>query len=246
MSCKELLEATGEYAKSIEPKIARRDEQFLNRFLNVSKNDIKKAADRYRNYYDIINSIPGIDSILKGHTLQISEEIMMRNETPPINFVGLDSEARAIITMQSAKVRPDLSFTSMVFLWLCCMEKLLTEKSKEMENGVVMVIDHGGLTMSHYKMLVSNRTVAKTFFKLIDGAFPILVKKVLIVNEPMMFSMVFKIMSSFLSQKMKERIKVLGKKHNIAVKEFSLWQYRFKNLQGQFFNLSGENTAKLW
>ena len=169
--------------------------------------------------YNIIISIPEVEQILKGHTLNTTEEIKLRSESSPISFVGLDSEQRGIITMQSAKIRPDLGFTSMVYLWLCTMEALMTKHPEIFENGLVFIIDHGGLTMSHYKMLMSNRAVAKLFFKLMDGGFPILVKKAMIVNEPIFFSMVFKFISSFLSSKMRERIFVLGKKHKVAVEE---------------------------
>jgi len=219
MTYQELLDATSDYASSIQPKTARRDEQFLTRFLTVSKNDVSKAAERYKNYYNIINSIPEIGQILAGHSLNITEEIALRNELSPINFIGLDSEKRGILTLQSAKIRPDLSFNSMVYLWLCTMETLMTKQPEIFENGVVFVIDHGGLTMSHYKMMMSNRVVARIFFKLMDGGFPILVKKAIIVNEPIFFSMIFKFISSFLSSKMKERIFVLGKKHKVAVEE---------------------------
>ena len=238
MSCKELLEATEAYAQSIQPKNARRDENFISRFLTVSKNDVSKAAERYINYYQIINSIPEIESILKGHYLSTIDEIKTRNQTPPINFVGLDQNGRAILTMQSAKVNPDLpNFSSMIFLWLCTLEELLTSKSEEFKNGVVLVIDHGGLTLAHYKMLIKNRPIAKLFFRMMDGGFPILVKNVFIVNEPIIFSMVFKVMSSFLSQKMKERIKVLGKKHKIVIDELGGVEFSPNLLDGGILDL---------
>ena len=92
MTYQELLDATSDYASSIQPKTARRDEQFLTRFLTVSKNDVSKAAERYRNYYSALKKFVRllIFRILFGRKSKFSKLPARRSrlELRPFRFIG--------------------------------------------------------------------------------------------------------------------------------------------------------------
>lgn len=191
----------------------RTDDSFLTRFLHVGKYDLDKSLKRYSAYHQCILSINGVERIRNNDTAWALDIMQQVQAAQVLKFYGFDAKQRAIVTFESGALdvnMPQVMLGTML-MNLCKMDACLEAHPEANSNGFVMVEDHAGLTMAHYKMCLSNMALMKSMMKTFDGGFPMSIKKLWIANEPAVFGLLFKVAKVFLSQKMLDRIDVISK-----------------------------------
>ena len=195
----------------------RVDDGFLQRFLYCAKQDQDKSHARYFNYYKCITSMPGLERVLNGETKWLIDLMVANIDSSPINFYGLDAHGRAVISFDTGKINLDGkdNLFAAIVVSIIYVDYILENIPEVQTHGCVYLEDHAAMTMKHYKSFLTSRLikVITDFFK---GGMPLLMKSIVICNEPRVFSMLWKVCKLFTSKKMLARISLIGKKHEQA------------------------------
>jgi len=193
----------------------RTDDGFLQRFLYCAKQDQDKSHARYFNYYKCITSMPGIERVLNGETKWLVDLMVKNIDTSPINYYGLDKFGRAIISFETGKINLDGkdNLFAAIVISIIYLDYILENIPQVQTHGTVYVEDHATMTMKHYKSMITDMKLQKVMTDLFQGGMPLLMKSIVICNEPMIFSMLWKVFKVFLSKKMLERVNLVGSKH---------------------------------
>lgn len=207
--------------KSLKKWNTRTDEAFLLRFLDVAKNDLKKALKRYEDYYNVIAKLPGaIDIISRDKpkyqwlldAMKASEDIMQDNSSensdnkPMFAYYGKDKNDRHMLAydVSSMTKATDVEnfLEASLILSLILLDKMIEENPDINKTGVISLEEQSGFNMKLMKLWMSNMTLMSNFMKLMDGAFPLKISKVYIINGPKIIVAFFNLFKPFMSKKM--------------------------------------------
>lgn len=222
----------------------RVDDGFLQRFLYCSKQDLDKSHARYFNYYKCITSMPGLERVLNGETKWLIDLMVANIDSSPINFNGLDAHGRAVISFDTGKINLDgkdnlfaAIVTSIIYL-----DYILENIPEVQTHGTVYIEDHASMTMKHYKSMLTDIQLNKVMTDLFQGGMPLMMKSIVICNEPRVFSILWKVIKLFLSKKMLARISLIGSKHEKAAEVLGGAEYVPVSLTGGLANPSQEHA----
>jgi len=201
----------------------RLDDNFLNRFLTTGKNDPNKALKRYKSYYKTILLLPCVIDIIEHDYSWFTESTeYLYGKTEYLNgtnlaagVYGYDKYERVIIGFQCELFDLDSpNFDKYCWYGLMVLFEYVSTKYHEkfQSKGYVFVGNFKGFT---YKMLSSLATTnnLKIISKFLKGSIPASAKNVFLCGEPQLFNWINKMLKPFLTNKVANRMYLVGKNH---------------------------------
>lgn len=211
----------------------RLDDAFLRRFIAVSRHtlevldespqgpDISAALAVYNSYYDVILSIPKIKDVLRGSKFSYAADALVGFiNTPkanPLQFYGFDSSNRVILGYSVVRVDPSREnvllgnlLAAMVSVeWLYDMYGEKVEK-----NGMVMLMDHNGLSMSHFRVFLTNPTMLRIFTRFFTLGVPISIHQQGIMNEMSVTNLFYRLIKPLVDERLLKLMKFYGQNYD--------------------------------
>jgi len=188
-----------------------------------------------------------MDKLLAGEFDFLLPSMHQIQKDAPMKFYGFDKQGHAMITFESGKLDPELkdAMYATTILSLLQLNYIVEKYPETRKSGFVFIEDHGGLTMAHYKLMILDMGMHKIMMKFFDGGFPMRVMNIWITNEPSFFSVIFKLIKPFMSQKMLDRIHVVGPDKEQVIDYLGGPQYGPEFLGGTADILSKMDDVKL-
>ncbi|PAA51859.1 hypothetical protein BOX15_Mlig018567g1 [Macrostomum lignano] len=192
--------------------ICRDDDDFLLRFLRVAKMDLERAQMMLDNYVTIRKSSRGSPHWFDYPALD-DERVLRYLEQPFVHLhLGYKASGEAVYLSALQYWDPDLMpFDQLVTTLYMTADVALVDPHSQ-TSGVTVIVDMNQISKKQLK-LFENR---KTLFSLIrnwQDAFPVRVKSVIYLNEPLYFDVIYAFIKSapLLKQKLKDRLHRVGK-----------------------------------
>ncbi|CAG5087266.1 Oidioi.mRNA.OKI2018_I69.PAR.g11502.t1.cds [Oikopleura dioica] len=205
---------TAEYGGSIKPS----EDEDLIKFLRARKFDVQKAADLFRSYhtkrlalhdFSKLQSPSSYKDYLKTLAQNFGEYIAVldRSDTQGRRII-ICRESASFESSESADAnRPSTLWFFLILDWL-----LATCKDMQV-NGIVVITDMKDFSLSQFQWLLTHPGALKERITSIQDGVPMRIKSIRIANEPMIFSMVYALVSPFLKQKLRQRIKTVSTRY---------------------------------
>jgi len=177
------------------------------------------------------------------HNLKVLLQFIETPSGNPLHFYGFDSKNRAVLGYISSQVdprSPDV-LLGQLLASLVIVEYLQTKFSKKIkQNGMIMVMDHGGLTMAHYQKFITNPFMLKLFADFYSTAIPIAIHEQAVINEARITNLLFLLARPFISYEMTEKLKFYGDNYSAVIEELGGLEFAPEFLEG------GMLKAKTW
>jgi len=180
------------------------DDGFLLRFLRVSKFDLDKAVDRLEKYFELQKEWPELYGDFTYKSVQHLLETGVSELMPEKDENGLTTIVFRLSKWDSARYNVHEVYRAAVFLW----EFMLLDESVQV-HGIRVVGDQGSLSFAHIR--ATPMRVNKMWSKAVDGCYPFRSKGAVMINFPGWFMSIFNLFQAFMSQKMKDRIVLIGR-----------------------------------
>lgn len=181
----------------------RMDDDFLLRFLRARKFDYDRAYQLLLNYYQIRAENKDIFKDLRPSAVK-----PVLDAGVSIVLPQRDKHGRRILLF-----RPGLWDPSQYVIYellrtnVINLEAVVLEEETQV-NGLILVGDMRGLGYVHAKNF--ERNYGKVFTSLIQDAFPIRLKGLMLVNEPSVFGYIFNFVRPFMKEKLQQRLSFYG------------------------------------
>ncbi|KAK1803567.1 hypothetical protein P4O66_020987 [Electrophorus voltai] len=181
----------------------RLDDAFLLRFLRARKFDYDRALQLLLNYHGSRRAWPEVFQDLKPSTVKHVLDLGFLTVLP-----RPDPQGRYILCLRPGRWKPnDYPFVDNIRAIYLTLEKLIQPEETQV-NGIVILVDYNGVGLSQASNpgpLLSKKVVG-----ILQDGFPIRIKAVNIINEPLIFKGIFAIIKPFLKEKMAERFVLHG------------------------------------
>lgn len=210
---------TAAYGGSVQPS----EDKDLIKFLRARKFDVQKAADLYRSYHTKRLALHDFNKLQSSSTYKDYLKTLAQNWG---NYIAVldrpDTQGRRIIICRESS-----SFQSSACadanrpstLWFFLILDWLLETCKDMQvNGIVVITDMKDFSFSQFQWLITHPGALKERITSIQDGVPMRIKCIRIANEPMIFSMVYALVSPFLKQKLRQRIKTVSTRYEEVYK----------------------------
>ncbi|CAN7936961.1 unnamed protein product [Ixodes hexagonus] len=186
-----------------EPDLdARRDPEFLLRFIRVRKYDVDAALATITNYYK--NRL-AFASAFTGLT-----PATVKPEAKPLYFVlpERDLQGRLVLVMRLGAWMPDIvSYHEFQQAGMMCLDHVAADPSTQTA-GVSLIIDCEGFTAT--KMLSCSISLMRRGLDYLQNSLPMRVKAQHIVRESYVFDLLYALLRPFIKKKMTARIHCHG------------------------------------
>ncbi|XP_072323775.1 alpha-tocopherol transfer protein [Scyliorhinus torazame] len=186
---------------------------FLLKFLRARDFDIELALKLLSNYHKWRAECPEISADLRPLTvmglLKAGYHAVLRSR---------DSSGSRVLMYKIGRWDPKHFSAYEVFRVSLITSELIVKEVKTQLNGVKVIFDLCGWRFSH--ALKISPTIAKRISAVLVDSFPLKVRGIHMINEPVLFDSVFAIIKPFLSEKIKERIHMHGTNY-----QHSLFKY---------------------
>lgn len=225
---KELRELLAGYADTLR---SRTDTLFLLRFLRVRKFDAQRAFQMIQNYYRARYLNPelyeGLHPLAKKNLFELQTHTVLPDT---------DSEGSKICVLRMGNWNPSIcSLDSLAGLCILAWEHLL-EDPRTQVNGIVMLLDLGGGSLSHLKASTPGQFSMMVYN--IQECCPLRMKAAHVINQPVYFMPLFQLVKPFLKEKLVRRMHLHGKDMDSLHKFLpaEILPEEFGGLQGPFDN----------
>ncbi|KAL1494780.1 hypothetical protein ABEB36_010324 [Hypothenemus hampei] len=202
---------------------ARTEDKYLLPFVRGCKFNLSKIQRKITNYYIMKRDRPEWFSNRNPLLPNLQDLIKLGVFVPLKKY----HDNKMVIVIRTAAHDPkrhtwdDLSKAGMMILDVACMENEVAQT-----NGVIAIFDMFGMGFSHY------RTLTPTLIKNIVFAwqnYHVRPKQLEFINSPIYINVALNIFKSFMTEKMKGRVKVhfggVEKAHTIVDKEILPFEY---------------------
>ncbi|XP_048384392.1 alpha-tocopherol transfer protein [Stegostoma tigrinum] len=177
--------------------------EFLLRFLRARDFNIELALKLLANYHKWRAECPEICADLRPLTvmglLKAGYHGVLRSR---------DSSGSRVLIYRIEHWDPKLFTAYEVFRVSLITSELIVKELKTQLNGVKVIFDLCGWRFAH--ALQISPTVAKRIAAVVVDSFPLKVRGIHMINEPVLFDSVFVFIKPFLSEKIKQRIHMHG------------------------------------
>lgn len=181
----------------------RVDDAFLLRFLRARKFDYDKALQLLVNYYGCRRSWPEVFNNLKPSAIQAVLDSGFVTVLPQS-----DTKGQQVVCIRPGKWVPSTyPITENIRAIYLTLEKLVQSEGTQV-NGIVILADYSGVGLSHASHF--GPFLAKKTIGILQDGFPIRIKAVNIINEPIIFKGIFAILKPFLKEKIANRFFLHG------------------------------------
>jgi len=189
------------------------DDDFLLRFIRVRKFNIDEALIGIQQYYTLRENSPGLTEILYPGALK---QVLGCNIISVLK--ARDPNGRRILFWQSRNWDPvDIDLRFVLAAAFLVIDEITSTEDVQVD-GLIALIDHGGLTFTKMRQMAGQMTFAR-LHRIIygyQGGLPAKFKKAHIVNNPYIFDLIYALAKPFLKEKLKKRIIEHGKNvHNL-------------------------------
>lgn len=183
----------------IEHLRPRLDDDFLLRFLRVSKFDSQRAFERVQKFYSVRRKYSNIfkdfypsaqETSLRTHHLLVSPHRAQDHSIVLVNKRGLYDPSTMIY---------DHIFLIDCLVLECVMDNPITQVC-----GVNVIIDMKGYSFQHFIQDTPGRV--RLALETFQNTIPLRYKSIFIVNAPQIFTIIYNLCYPFLSAKIKKRI----------------------------------------
>ena len=198
-------------------------DEFLNPFLCVTKGDIKKALERYNKLFQGMLEIPGLERVKNNDIQWLVEANNAINDSGFADFYDLDAHNRGLIAMQIKKTPMDVpDFKMVTMLRMIMFNEIMLDPEigrKELaDDGVVYIMDYSDFNME-LMMYWNDLKFNKLHSKITFGALPMKVKKMIVFNQPALFTAFFALVKIFFSKKVTDRLICVGTDYDKIIEE---------------------------
>ncbi|XP_055489960.1 alpha-tocopherol transfer protein isoform X1 [Leucoraja erinacea] len=188
------------------------EDGFLLKFLRARDFDVDLALKLLSNYHKWRAECPEISADLR-----------------PLSIIGLlkagyhgvlrsrDSSGSRVLIYKIEHWDPKVFSVYEVFRVSLITSELIVKEVKTQQNGVKVIFDLYGWRFAH--VLHINPTVAKRIAEVIADSFPLKVRGIHMINEPVLFHPFFAIITKFLSDKIKERVHMHGHNYQSSLRK---------------------------
>ncbi|XP_032897366.1 alpha-tocopherol transfer protein-like isoform X1 [Amblyraja radiata] len=181
----------------------RLDDAFLLRFLRARKFDYDRALKLLLNYHASQKTWPEVFSNLRPSAIKRVLDSGFLTMLPRPDPLG-----RYILVIRPGRWKiSDYPITENIRAIYITLEKLVQSEENQV-NGIVILADYGGVALSQAAQL--GPFMAKKVIGILQDGFPMRIKTVNIINEPIIFKGIFAIIKPFLKEKMTERFVLHG------------------------------------
>ncbi|XP_077483823.1 alpha-tocopherol transfer protein-like isoform X2 [Amblyomma americanum] len=208
---RDALQKLAELLQEEEDLDARRDSQFLLRFLRVRKYNLEAALRNVCNYYRIrTTSGPVFDNFLPSKVSEATRKLVMA-------LPGKDIHGRRIFLFKPGSWMPDQSpYADVQRATVLCLEHLAKDPATQ-TLGIVMMFDYAGLTPD--KILSMNVGLMRRGFEYLQECIPIRLKAMYAVRHGAAFDVFFAITKPFMKAKIIQRVRLFGERFEELHKE---------------------------
>jgi len=189
-------------------KIPIHDEKFLIRFVRGKKYDVEAAHETVRKYYTLRKKNPKIFRIAYPSNKPV-RELLEKNAVTKLKHN--DAEGRAVVVCNIPKWDTAThNLDHMLAAVVLVIEELLLFSVEVQINGIVILVNYDGLSMSHVTQFTPGRV--KSALQILQGSYPLRLKQIHIIKEPSIFEIIYSMMKPFMTAKLKERLVLHGQK----------------------------------
>ena len=198
-------------------------DDFLNPFLCITKGNVKQAFERYNKFFDGLLELPGIDKIKKNDIDWLIEANNKINDSGFADYYGEDKYNRGVVGMRIRKTPINVPDCKMV---ITIRQIIFTEilldpevgKKDLADDGIIYIMDYADFNMD-LMMFWNDIKFNKMHSKITFGALPMKVKKMIIFNQPALFTVFFNIVKMFFSRKVTDRLVCVGTDYEKVIEE---------------------------
>ncbi|XP_067856912.1 alpha-tocopherol transfer protein-like [Heptranchias perlo] len=181
----------------------RLDDSFLLRFLRARKFDYDRALKLLVNYHASQRTWPEVFTNLRPSAIKHVLDSGFLTVLPYPDPLG-----RCILVIRPGRWKiADYPITENIRAIYITLEKLVQAEENQV-NGIVILADYSGVTLSQAAQL--GPFMAKKVIGILQDGFPMRIKTVNVINEPIIFKGIFAIIKPFLKEKMTERFVLHG------------------------------------
>jgi len=210
----ELYKADPVVAKWRDPSDGDRWErrERLIKFLRAGCWDLEAALTVMRNYLESGNLYMGIvrESVPAKLNKVWSEKLNAVTEYR-------DVQGRRIYIYRPGKWNPDNITVEQFFASQYCMFELMSDEIRNQIAGVTCVADISGFGFKHLRNFGMEQVKCMSSF--MSGSFPLWVRKIHVVNNPGLFSVLYNMMKPLLADRIKDNIVFHGSSYTELHKE---------------------------
>ncbi|XP_061027438.1 alpha-tocopherol transfer protein isoform X1 [Eubalaena glacialis] len=176
---------------------------FLLRFLRARDFDLDLAWQLLKNYYKWREECPEVSADL--HPRSILGLLKA-------GYIGVlrarDPTGSKVLIYRIAHWDPKVFTAYDVFRVSLITSELLVQEVETQRNGIKAIFDLEGWQFSHAFQITPS--VARRIAAVLTDSFPLKVRGIHLINEPIIFHAVFSMIKPFLTEKIKERIHMHG------------------------------------
>jgi len=199
---KNLLYADPKFSKFMTPTLLQSD-TYLNIYLRAGAWDVTAALAVLNNFYSLgLNYKPYVEMSFPSKLGHVWRE--------QLNTVceKRDRFGRRVLLMRLGKWDPDTIPVEHFFASVFVLLEMVTREVKTQIAGLTVVIDVQGLSFKHIRNLGINEIRLAAAF--LQGSFPLWVRKIHIVNQPRIWSVLMNVAKPFLSENAKDGLVMHG------------------------------------
>lgn len=187
-------------------------DEFLLRFLRARDFHIDPAFKLFKNYHKWRAECPEITADLRPSSvlslLRSGYHGVLRER---------DSQGSRVLIYRIAQWDPKLFTAYEVFRVSLITSELLVQELETQCNGIKVIFDLQGWRLVHAFQITP--MLAKRIASVLADSFPIKVRGIHLINEPLFFHPVFALIRPFLPEKMKERIYMHGSDYTESLQQ---------------------------
>ncbi|XP_071593745.1 alpha-tocopherol transfer protein [Heliangelus exortis] len=210
---------------------------FLVRFLRARNFDLDLAWRLLKNYQKWRIECPEISA-----DLQPSSILGLLNA----GYLGVlrsrDPHGSKVLIYRIGHWDPKLFTAYDVFRVSLITSELIVKETESQRNGVKVIFDLQGWRFAHAFQI--SPAVAKKIAAVLTDSFPLKVRGIHLINEPLLFHPVFALIKPFLTEKIKERVHMHGSNYRQSLTEHFPVSILPKEYGGE--EVSIEELAKEW
>nr|3W67_A Chain A, Alpha-tocopherol transfer protein [Mus musculus]3W67_B Chain B, Alpha-tocopherol transfer protein [Mus musculus]3W67_C Chain C, Alpha-tocopherol transfer protein [Mus musculus]3W67_D Chain D, Alpha-tocopherol transfer protein [Mus musculus]3W68_A Chain A, Alpha-tocopherol transfer protein [Mus musculus]3W68_B Chain B, Alpha-tocopherol transfer protein [Mus musculus]3W68_C Chain C, Alpha-tocopherol transfer protein [Mus musculus]3W68_D Chain D, Alpha-tocopherol transfer protein [M len=183
---------------------------FLLRFLRARDFDLDLAWRLMKNYYKWRAECPELSADLRPRSilglLKAGYHGVLRSR---------DSTGSRVLIYRIAYWDPKVFTAYDVFRVSLITSELIVQEVETQRNGVKAIFDLEGWQVSHAFQITPS--VAKKIAAVLTDSFPLKVRGIHLINEPVIFHAVFSMIKPFLTEKIKDRIHLHGNNYKSSM-----------------------------
>ncbi|XP_003745293.1 alpha-tocopherol transfer protein [Galendromus occidentalis] len=183
---------------------SRVDDAFLMRFLRPAKFNPHRACRMITRYYKMREEAPDI----------FENRYTPRDQLRSFGFnlctvlPHKDAQGRTLFIVRAGAWDPSQLSKKDFFMSSLLMMELSIRDVQTLIKGTVVIIDMAGLSLTHIKNFTPKDL--KRIVTMIQDCFPCRIKAIHVVNQPNIFSIIWAVVSQFLTSKIASRVHLHG------------------------------------